>query len=881
MQTAAETGQYARIPQAKRQVLVVDDEPQVLVAVEDMLADEFEVLTANSPVAALRLLEREKDVAVLLSDQRMPGMNGDELLTLSADLSDATRVLVTGYAELAAVIRAVNSGRIFAYVTKPWNGAELQMTVRKSVEHFELLRRLAHERQLLEDLMNNIPDAIYFKDRELRFQRANNVLATRVSLQDASDVIGRRLSDLGIDPNVAARAEQEEATVLADGGSAANFLRTLRRPGRLHYYSTTIAPVRTATGEIQGLVGISRDITDKEEGERALRRLTHVRTMLSAVNAAIVRVKDRDALLGEACRVAVDEGGLLGATVLLLDRERGMVRSIVSRGGADIAASFVNAWTGVGAGDDWNQTTVVRSLKPTILNELKATDRGGWAADVARLGGESAGIFPLVSDERIVGVFALIGAEPRLFESEEVRLLSELADNVAFALGHLEKRDLLDFLAYYDELTNLPKRDLLMDRLHQLMPDRAARGERIALLLVDLSRFRHVNETFGRVGGDELLVQVSKRLAGGLAEGDTLARYDGNAFAFLLTSPGREEDVVAWIQRTVLDVLSAPIEIRGTELRIAVRVGVAVAPGDAGDPEALVRAAEAALANARTTGEQCVFYNPGLNARVGEKLTLETRLRRALDEQQFRLFYQPKVDLKTGRVVGLEALIRWFDPERGMVPPGQFIPLLEETHLILEVGKWVLDTAAAQYAAWLEQGRNPPRVAVNVSALQLAQKTFVKSVEEVLERHPGAEGGLDIELTESVLMDDLSGNIEKLRALKAHDVHIAIDDFGTGYSSLGYLSRLPIDAIKIDRSFVIRMTDDAQDMTIVTTIISLAHSLDAQVVAEGVETRDQARLLRLVRCDQIQGYLVGRPEPAQDVTARFGAAPNTWPPPPE
>jgi diguanylate cyclase (GGDEF)-like protein/PAS domain S-box-containing protein len=881
METAAETGQHGRGPATKRQVLVVDDEPQVLVAVEDMLADEYEVLTANSPVAALRLLEREKDVAVLLSDQRMPGMNGDELLTLSADLSDATRVLVTGYAELSAVIRAVNSGRIFAYVTKPWNGAELQMTVRKSVEHFELLRRLAHERQLLEDLMNNIPDAIYFKDRELRFQRANNVLATRVSLADANDVIGRRLSELGLDAEVAARAEQEEVGVLADGARAANFLRTLRRPDRLHYYSTTIAPVRTPGGEVQGLVGISRDITEKEEAERALRRLTQVRTMLSAVNAAIVRVKDRDPLLAEACRVAVEDGGFLGATILLLDRERGMVKSVVSRGGADVAATFVNAWTGVGGDNDWNQTTVVRSLKPTILNELRADDRGHWTADIARLGGESVGLFPLVSEERIVGVFALIATQPRFFDGEEVRLLSELADNVAFALDHLEKRELLDFLAYYDELTNLPKRDLLMDRLHQLMPARAARGERTALVLVDLSRFRHVNETFGRVGGDELLVQVSKRLAAGLAEGDTLARYDGNAFAFLLAAPGNEGAVLAWIKRAVLGVLSAPLEIRGTELRIAVRVGVAVAPGDAGEPEALVRAAEAALAGARTAGEQCVFYNPSLNARVGEKLTLETRLRRALDEEQFRLFYQPKVDLKTGRVVGLEALIRWVDPERGLVPPGQFIPLLEETHLILDVGRWVLDNAAAQYAAWLDQGRTPPRVAVNVSALQLAQKTFVRSVEEVLERHPAARGALDLELTESVLMDDLGGNIEKLRALKAYDVRIAIDDFGTGYSSLGYLSRLPIDALKIDRSFVIRMADDPQDMTIVTTIISLAHSLDTHVVAEGVETRDQARLLRLIRCDQIQGYLVGRPEPAEDVAARFAAAPNTWPPPPE
>lgn len=881
MQTAAETAQDGRNVNARRQVLVVDDEPQVLVAVEDTLGDEYDVLTANSPVAALRLLEREKNVAVLISDQRMPGMNGDELLSLSADLSDATRVLVTGYAELSAVIRAVNNGRIFAYVTKPWNGAELLMTVRKSVEHFELLRRLAHERQLLEDLMNNVPDAIYFKDPELRFQRVNHVLAARVALGDTNAAIGRRLQELGIDAKLAAHFEGEEASVLADGRNAANFLRSLEGPSGCRYYSTTIAPVRGPGGAVQGLVGISRDVTEKEETERTLRRLTHVRTMLGAVNAAIVRVRDRDALLGESCRIAVEDGGLLAATILLLDRERGMVRSVVSRGGDALATSFVNAWTGVDTSDSWNQRTVVRSMRPTILNNLKPGERDDWTSDVAERGGRSVGLFPLVSEERIAGVFALISAQPHFFDNEEVRLLSDLADNIAFALDHLDKRELIDFLAYYDELTNLPKRHLLMDRLHQLMPARVARGDGLALVLVDLSRFRHVNETLGRAGGDELLVQVSKRLAGALSEGDTLARYDGNAFAFLLGAGGAEAEISAWIQRSVLGALSSPIMIRGTELRVTVRIGVALAPGDASDPEALVRSAEAALASARSSGEQCVFYDRSMHARVGEKLTLEMRLRRALEEEQFRLHYQPKVDLKTGRVVGLEALIRWLDPERGLIPPGQFIPLLEETRMILDVGRWVLDSAAAQYAAWLDQGRSPPRIAVNVSALQLAQKTFVHSVEQVLERHPAARGGLDLELTESVLMDDLAGNIEKLRELKAHDVHIAIDDFGTGYSSLGYLSRLPIDSLKIDRSFVIRMTDDAQDMTIVTTIISLAHSLDAHVVAEGVETRDQARLLRLVRCDQIQGYLVGKPEPPEEAGARFAVTPNTWPPPPE
>jgi diguanylate cyclase (GGDEF)-like protein/PAS domain S-box-containing protein len=864
---------------SKSRVLVVDDEPGVLLAMEDLLGDEYEVLKADSPLTALRLIEHEKDLAVVISDQRMPGMNGDELLSLLSDLSDATRVMVTGYAELGSVIRAVNKGRIFAYVTKPWDGDELQMTVQKCVEHFELLRKLARERQLLEDLMNNVPDAIYFKDRELRFERVNPALASHAKLSDPAGAIGKRLSELDVPREFAASVERDEAAILAEGRVVANVLRKIDGAEGRRYFSTTVAPVRSPGGEVQGLVGISRDVTEREETEHALRRLTHVRTMLGAVNAAIVRVKERDVLVREACRIAVEDGGLLASAILLFDRERGLVTSAASHGEDALTEIFVNAWTGVGAEDAWERTTVVRSRKPTIINRLKPDDTSRWTTEIAERGAQSVGLFPLISDERMVGVFALISGQSQFFDGEEERLLSELADNIAVALDHIEKRTLLDFLAYYDELTNLPKRGLLLDRLHQLLPARVARGERLALALVDVNRFRHVNDTLGRLGGDELLVQLSKRLSSLLGEGDTLARFDSNAFAILLAAPADESELGAWLERDVLAAINAPMTVRNTELRVTCRVGVAMFPADATDADQLVRNAEAALTNARAAGHRCLFYAPSMNARVGEKLTLEMRLRRAVDERQFVLHYQPKVDLKTGGVVGFEALIRWQDPERGLVPPAQFIPILEETGLILEVGNWVLETVAAQYAAWVERGLSPPPVAANVSAIQLSQPTFVQSVERVLERHPTAQGGLDLEITESVLMDDLSGNIEKLRVLQQKGVRISIDDFGTGYSSLGYLSRLPIDTLKIDRSFVIRVADDPQDMTIVMTIISLAHSLDLKVVAEGVESAEQARLLRLVRCDEIQGYLVGKPQRAEEVPGHFRERKTTWPPP--
>jgi diguanylate cyclase (GGDEF)-like protein/PAS domain S-box-containing protein len=732
---------------------------------------------------------------------------------------------------------------------------------------------------LLDDLMNNIPDAIHFKDRELRFQRVNRACAEWMRIGDASKSVGRRLTELGVPPEIAALLEGPETQVLTDGRALGDQVRGHETAEGRRFYSTTLAPIHGPSSQVHGLVGIARDVTARLETEHALRRLTRVRTVLGAVNAAVVRARNRDSLMRQVCRIAVEEGELLAAALLLVDAGASKVTSAVSHGVAGEALMTLGMSESAPAvAEAWNVFHVLSSGRPATVNRLAQQSESPFFAELLRLGAGSLGVFPLVTTSTVVGVFALVAPQPDFFDSEEVRLLSELADNIVFAFDHVEKSARLDFLAYYDELTGLPKRSLLLDRLGQLLPARREAGGTSALLLIDVSRFRHVNETLGRSGGDALLVQVGERLSALCGERDTLARFDSNAFALVLTEPGDESELATFIEKRIFDALHRPFVIGGTELRIASRVGVALFPSDAAEADGLVRNAEAALANTRAKAQPYLFYAPSMNARLGERLTLETRLRRALEEEQFLLYYQPKVELKTGTVVGLEALIRWNDPERGLVPPGQFIPVLEETGLILDVGTWVLARAAAQYAEWAAQELSPPRIAVNVSALQLSQRRFVQSVEHVFERHPTARARLDLEITESVLMEDLGGNIDKLQALKDQGVCIAIDDFGTGYSSLGYLSRLPIDALKIDRSFVIRMSDDAQDMTIVTTIISLAHSLDLKVIAEGVETADQARLLKLVKCDQIQGYLIGRPEAASVAAAGFSSKKRTWPP---
>jgi len=323
---------------------------------------------------------------------------------------------------------------------------------------------------------------------------------------------------------------------------------------------------------------------------------------------------------------------------------------------------------------------------------------------------------------------------------------------------------------------------------------------------------------------------------------------------------------------TLLDRIVAafrePLVAGGQELRVALKAGIAVYPNDGDAADGLCANAEAALKKAKATGERYLFYQPEMNAKIAETLLLENKMRRAIEKEQFVLHYQPKVELASGKISGLEALIRWNDPETGLVPPMQFIPLLEETGMILEAGRWAIRKALEDYRKWHTEGLQPLRIAVNVSPIQLRQKDFVDIVRNAISESGEGPLGLDLEITESMIMEDIEGNIEKLHAIRDLGINVAIDDFGTGYSSLGYLAKLPVNALKIDRSFIITMEKGPESMAIVSTIISLAHSLNLKVVAEGVDSESQLQLLKLWKCDEIQGFLFSKPLPA-DTLLRF------------
>jgi diguanylate cyclase (GGDEF)-like protein len=507
----------------------------------------------------------------------------------------------------------------------------------------------------------------------------------------------------------------------------------------------------------------------------------------------------------------------------------------------------------------------VRGKKPVISNDVRNDPQRLMKAELEARGINSLTLLPLIVADEVIGVLALYAADTGFFDDEEMRLLLELAGDISFALDHIAKAEKIEYLAYYDPLTGLANRSLFLERLQQKLIDAGSAGRKVSVWILDIERFRAINDAFGRPAGDELLKTLAERMKAVKRGATGIARLGADQFAVVSEVARSEDDVARLAEQRLKELFGVPCLIGGQELRVSGRFGIAMFPNDGADAETLLRGAEAALKKAKATGERYLFFEQQMTQRTHEKLSLEGKLRQALEKEEFVLHYQPKLDLAR-RIVGVEALIRWQSPERGLVPPAHFIPLLEETGLILQVGEWALRRAALDHRGWVEQKLNAPRVAVNVSAIQLRQRDFVAVVEQAI-IDGVAPTAIDLEITESLVMEDIKGNIEKLKAVRAVGVNIAIDDFGTGYSSLGYLAQLPVQALKIDRSFIIRMQEDPNAMTLVSTIISLAHSLHLKVVAEGVETEEQAKFLRLLRCDEMQGYLFSKPVPAEALIA--------------
>ncbi len=428
-----------------------------------------------------------------------------------------------------------------------------------------------------------------------------------------------------------------------------------------------------------------------------------------------------------------------------------------------------------------------------------------------------------------------------------------------------ESEEMVRRMAYYDCLTGLPNRTLLMDRINQVLLMEERHRLLAALFFIDLDRFKDINDTLGHVAGDELLKAVSERLRSKSRKSDTVARLGGDEFVVLVQDIGKVEDVTK-VAEYILGLFDEPFRVRGREFFVTASMGVSIYPHDGKDPETLLKNADVAMYRAKEEGRNSfVFYTPAMNESAARRLELESRLYRAVEREEFLLHYQPQLDTNTGEVIGVEALLRWNDRQRGLIPPGEFISAAEDTGLIVPIGWWALARACTQGRIWSEKGLKPVNVAVNLSVRQFRQKDFIERLASVLNDTGMDPSRLELEFTESTIMEDTEVTIEMLKRLKAMGVRLTIDDFGTGYSSLEYLKRMPIDMLKIAQSFVRDIATSKDDVLIATTIIRIAHSLNIEVIAEGVETEEQLQILRNLNCDKIQGYIFSRPLPADEV----------------
>jgi len=617
------------------------------------------------------------------------------------------------------------------------------------------------------------------------------------------------------------------------------------------------------------------EAADRARAEARVRRLNRLYAVQSAINSLIVRVRQRDELYRESCRIAIEAGKFRIAWVGVLDRDAQRVTPVAWDGAEHGFIAATQARLSLTENNPGGLSLVARAViakRAMIVNDVASDNRILFKQEHAERGVESLAVLPLIVSGEVLGVLVLHAAERDFFDEDEIKLLRELAGDLAFALDHLEKEERLNYLAYYDSLTGLANRTLLLERIARLVQGGAQRSRALALVLVDLERFKNINDSLGRQAGDELLREVADRIVKTVGDAGAVARVGADQFAVLLPELRREDEVARTLETYGRAVFGQPYRLDQSELRVSAKAGIALFPDDGADAETLFKHAEAAVKKAKTTGERYLFFTPQMTERVSEKLALESKLRQALENEQFVLHYQPKLGVETRNIAGLEALIRWQNSELGLVPPGRFIPLLEETGLILDVGSWAIRRASLDHRRWVESNLLAPRIAVNVSSIQLRQRDFVGIIEQAIIQGV-APTGIDLEITESVIMEDIEVTIDKLKNVQSLGVRLAIDDFGTGYSSLAYLAKLPVQSLKIDRSFIITMLNDPDTMTLVRTVIELAHSLRLEVVAEGVDSEEQANILRLLRCDAMQGYLFSKPLPFEDMTRLLSPKP--------
>jgi diguanylate cyclase (GGDEF)-like protein/PAS domain S-box-containing protein len=862
----ARTGESGATETAPIRVLLVEDSPSdVELVLRQLRRDELPVVNRTAvDEPEFRLALAEFSPQLILSDFSLPRFDGLSALRIAREVAPAVPfIFVSGTIGEERAIDALKNGAA-DYVLKD-NLRRLAPAIRTALRSFETARArdraeemLRRSESRLQDIINTSADWIWECDREFRFTFSSPSVESILG-HGRFQLLHKSMFDLVHATDHGGLREAFASVAAGKDASGPLVLQWTNHAGQVRWLERKMIALRDRDGGLRGFRGIDRDVTTRHLQEERIARLNRALGFLSGINSAIVRVRDRRELLREACRLAVQVGHYSMATIYLriASDQEPIVTRTVSADHAKAKRPHRESLDGngpVGRAMATGQTIVVADLAD---GSIEIPDRDLLLAD-----GLCACIaMPLVVDGTAIGVLLLHADDTGAFGGAELALLQQVIGNITFSLQYLHSRDSVEYLEYFDTLTALANRTLYLQRLDTAVRAAEHDSAALALLVFDIAGLTVINDGLGHHAGDLVLQLVAERLKSIFQDSNALCHLGGGCYAVYTHYAPGDAGAQTLLRERIELLFDAPFKVGGQELRLSVRAGFAQFPEDGGDADALLNRAQTALDHAKEAGEMFLRHSPEMNIAASVRLTMTSRLRASAARKEFVLHYQPRVRLADGMIEGAEALLRW---PSGEVSPAVFVPLLESIGLIGEVGNWVLNRALTDGDGWrAEERAGGFRIAVNISALQLKRENFADEVLAAAASVANGASRLELEITESVLMADPRRASAILGQLREHGVTVAIDDFGTGHSTLQVLSRMPLDTLKIDRSFVRDLATNERDRVLVQTTIGLAHSFGLSAVAEGVETQEQVEMLRELGCDAIQGYLVLRPTPAR------------------
>lgn len=711
----------------------------------------------------------------------------------------------------------------------------------------------------LKAIVHELPDFLYVKDRDGRFVFANAVTARSHGLENAAEIAGKRDFDL-FDFETARRHFDIEQEIMSGGEPRIDMEELVPLPdGSTMCRLTSKIPLRNDRGEVVGLIGVSRDITERKRQEELYRGQANLLEMI-ARNEPLPMILEALVLMIERQMTGIS------GSVLLLDSEG---TRLYHGAAPNLPGAYSRMIDGVAIGPKVGSCGTAAWRGEIIIVEDVMADPlwEDFRAMVSQFGFRSCWSTPIcTSQKNVLGTFALYSKETRRPTEHEMKLVALATHIAGIAIERKRVDDRIHFMAHHDDLTGLPNRAFLKERMAKILDQARRNNRKVTVAYIDLDNFKEINDTSGHAAGDEVLKETAARMANCVRASDMVVRLGGDEFLVVLVHQSGHDAGIMRRLRELQKAISKPVRFEISEIAVTSSIGIAAFPWDGATPEELLGNADRAMYRAKQLGRNTLQYHDGVVSNsVDLPLSEQEELRQAIVANQLFLLYQPQVDVATGRITGLEALVRWNHPTKGTIPPVNFIPLAEETGLIVPLGLWVLNEACRQARAWQDMGLTPLTIAVNVSPKQFADPDFASHVAEAIDSHRLNARWLELEVTESAIMHDAARALAIMLSLRALGVRLSIDDFGSGYSSLAALKTFPFDRLKMDRSLVEALPADKTAVAIASAVISLAQTLKLSVLAEGVETDAQLEFLRHVKCEEAQGYRFSRPVAPEEI----------------